>query len=81
MRVQSIIRELRGEKIDIVEFTEEAAEMVARRPESGQYQSRYPCRPGGKASGGDRGRLTALAGYRQKRTKRPPSGQVDGLAH
>ncbi len=30
MRVQSIIRELRGEKIDIVEFTEEAVEMVAR---------------------------------------------------
>ena len=30
MRVQSIIRELRGEKIDIVEYTEEAAEMVAR---------------------------------------------------
>ena len=30
MRVQSIIRELRGEKIDIVGFTEETAEMVAR---------------------------------------------------
>ena len=30
MRVQSIIRELRGEKIDIVQYTEEAAEMVAR---------------------------------------------------
>lgn len=30
MRVQSIIRELRGEKIDIVEYTEDATEMVAR---------------------------------------------------
>ncbi len=38
MRVQSIIRELRGEKIDIIEFSEDSVVVRHARPESGQDQ-------------------------------------------
>ena len=40
MRVQSIIRELRGEKIDIIEYSEDSGGLRHARAEPGQDQPR-----------------------------------------
>ena len=45
MRVQSIIRELRGEKIDIIEFTRDH-DLCREGPAAGQGQPRQHCRSG-----------------------------------
>ena len=44
MRVQSIIRELRGEKIDIIEYNEDSAGLRRQRSEPGENQSRFRSR-------------------------------------
>ncbi len=55
MRVQSIIRELRGEKIDIIEYNEDPAGVRRQRPEPGENQSRFRPRHGGETPGSHRG--------------------------
>ena len=38
-RVQAVIRELRGEKIDIVQYDDDPSALRSQRPEPGQHQS------------------------------------------
>ena len=54
MRVQSIIRELRGEKIDIIEFSEDSGGLRHPRAQSRQDQPRFHRRRRGQAHGSDR---------------------------
>ena len=49
MRVQSIIRELRGEKIDIIEYSEEITTFAEKALAAGQGEPRIDHGPGGKA--------------------------------
>ena len=76
MRVQSIIRELRGEKIDIIEYSDDPVYVRHARLEPGQDQPRDHRRRARKAHGSDRGRFAALAGHRQKGPECPPGGQA-----
>ena len=56
MRVQSIIRELRGEKIDIIEYHEDPVIFAEKALTARESQPRNRFGRRGKASGGDRGR-------------------------
>ena len=50
MRVQSIIRELRGEKIDIIEYSDDPVVVRHPRPEPGQDQPRHHHRSAAKST-------------------------------
>ena len=72
MRVQSIIRELRGEKIDIIEYYEEITTFAEKALQTGQGQPRVNHQPRRQTARGHRRRYPALARHRQKGPERPP---------
>ena len=79
MRVQSIIRELRGEKIDIIEYHEDAvtfAEKALQPAKVSRVSVLDCCR---QASGSHGRRQPALARHRQEGPERSPGGQAAGL--
>ena len=79
MRVQSIIRELRGEKIDIIEFSDEITTFAREGPAAGQGEPRLDHRSDRQAARSHRRRHAAVAGHRQEGPERPPRGQAAGL--
>ena len=80
-RVQAIIRELRGEKIDIVEWSDDPVTLVTNALSPAKVQRVSIVDDKDRVvEGGGRGQA-AVAGHRQKGTERPPGGQADGLAH
>ena len=78
MRVQSIIRELRGEKIDIIEYHEDAVTFAEKALQPAKV-SRVTIVDSGQASGSCGGRQPAFACDRQEGPERPPGGQASGL--
>ena len=79
MRVQSIIRELRGEKIDIIEFSEDPVVFATHALSPAKVSRIVDHRSARKAHGSDRRRFAALARHRQEGAERPPGGQAARL--
>ena len=79
-RVRNVMAELHGEKIDIVDWSDDPAEFVAQRAVAGPGDAGRGRRPGGPVRPGDRARLPALAGDRQGRPERPPRRPAHRLA-
>ena len=79
MRVQSIIRELRGEKIDIIEYSEDPVTFATHALSPAKISRVTIVDAPGKAHGSDRGRFAALARHRQEGAERPPGGQAARL--
>ena len=79
-RVQAIIRELRGEKIDIVEWSEDRDPVRDERPQPGQGAARVDRRRR-RSRDGSRGRgQPAVARDRQEGAERAPGREADRLA-
>ncbi len=78
-RVQSIIRELRGEKIDIVEWSEDPILFVTNAHQPGQGAARLDRGRRREGDGSDRRGQAAVAGDRQEGPERPPRRQADRL--
>ena len=79
MRVQSIIRELRGEKIDIIPYSEDTVTFAQKALSPGQGDARSDHRPGNAAPRNHRGRHPAFSGHRQEGPERAPGQQADRL--
>ena len=78
-RVQAIIRELRGEKIDIVEWSEDPVPFVTKALSPARVQ-RVTIVDDERAGHGSRRRgPAAVAGDRQEGPERPPGRQADRL--
>ena len=80
-RVRAVMNELHGEKIDIVDFSDDPAELVGARAVAGPGQQRADRRPGGPLGPGRRARLPAVAGDRQGGPERPARRPAHRLAH
>ena len=80
-RVQSIIRELRGEKIDIVEWSEDRDRLRHQRAQPGEGAARLDRRRPRARDGSRRRGQAAVAGDRQEGPERPAGRQADRLAH
>ncbi len=87
-RIQVISRELRGEKIDIIEWSNDPASFVARALSPAKVSSvtiaeEPDPEDGRNTDGGARGRAgqPALAGDRQEGAERPPRREADRHAH
>ena len=78
-RVQSIIRELRGEKIDIVEWSEDRDPVRHQRHQPRQGPARLDCRRRRAGDGSDRRGQAVVARDRQEGTERPARREADGL--
>ena len=81
MRVQSIIRELRGEKIDIIPFNEDTLTFRAEIIESGKSHARSDRRFRGETPRSDRRGYPAFARDRQEGPERSPGEQADRLEY
>ena len=79
-RVRNVMSELHGEKIDIVDWSEDPAELVAHALSPAQVQSRRGGRPGDEVGPRRRARLPAVAGDRQGGPERPPRRPPHRLA-
>ena len=79
MRVQSIIRELRGEKIDIIPYSEDTVTFAQKALQPGEGDARADHRSGDAAPGNHRRRYAALAGHRQEGPERAPGQPADRL--
>ena len=79
-RVRAVMNELHGEKIDIVDFSDDPAEMVGARAVAGAGQQRRDRRPRGPLGAGGRARLPAVARDRQGGPERPPRRPAHRLA-
>ena len=81
-RVQSIIRELRGEKIDIVEGSGRKDAIVRhQRPQPGKSAARVDRRRSRPRDGSGRRGQTIVARHREEGPERPAGREADGLAH
>ena len=80
-RVQAIIRELRGEKIDIVEWSDDPVAVRDQRAQPGQGAARVDRRRRRPRDGSGRRGQAAVAGDRQEGAERPAGRQADRLAH
>ena len=80
-RVRNVMSELHGEKIDIVDWSEDPARVRRPRPLAGAGQPRRGGRRRGQVRAGGRARLPAVAGDRQGGPERPPRRPADRLAH
>ena len=80
-RVRNVMNELHGEKIDIVDWSDDPAELVAHALSPGAGHQRRDRRRGGPLGPGGRARLPALAGDRQGGPERPPRRPAHRLAH
>ena len=78
-RVQAIIRELHGEKIDIIAYSDDPAQFAMNALKSGQDRPGNDHRSGRKASGSDRRDRPALSGHRKEGTECSPGSEADGL--
>ncbi len=85
MRVQSIIRELRGEKIDIIEYSAEPGEdlegddPVGGRPPHGSRRGRFATFASDRQAGAERapgGKAHRLAGRHQERRRETPGVRI-----
>ena len=79
LRVRQVVNELRGEKVDIVPFIDDASEFVMKALAPAQG-ARGPHPPGHRHRRGDRPRLPALARDRQGRPERAPRAAAHRLA-
>ena len=79
MRVQSIIRELRGEKIDIIPYSEDTIAFAQKSLSPGESHAGADHRSGDAAPGGHRRGYAAFPGDRQEGAERPPGQQADRL--
>ena len=77
-RVRMVVNELRGEKIDVVQWTDDLPKFVANALAAGQGQGGSG-RPGDHDGRGHRARLPAVARDRQGGPERPPRGEADRL--
>ena len=80
-RVRNVMAELGGEKIDIVDWSDDPAEMVAQRAVARRGSARCTSstpRPAQRTR--DRAGLPAVAGDRQGGPERPPGRPADRLA-
>ena len=80
-RVQAIIRELRGEKIDIVEWLGRPGAVRDQRAQPGEGAARLHRRRPRARHGGRGRRQAAVAGHRQEGPERAAGGEADRLAH
>ena len=80
-RVRNVMNELHGEKIDIVDWSDDPAEFVGARAVAGPGDQRRGRRPRGPLGPGGRARLPAVAGHRQGGPERPPRRPAHRLAH
>ena len=80
-RVRNVMHELHGEKIDIVDFSEDPAEFIAHALSPAQVKGvtlvdvQRPHGPRGRS------RLPVVAGHRQGGPERPPRRQAHRVAH
>jgi transcription termination/antitermination protein NusA len=79
MRVQSIIRELRGEKIDIIEYHEDPVTFAEKALQPAKVSRVTIRRRGRQASRSGGRRHAAFARHREKGPERAPGGQTAGL--
>ena len=79
-RVQAIIRELRGEKIDIVEWSEDPGAVRDERAQPGKGAARDDRRRPGQGDGGRRRGQATVAGNREEGAERPAGRQAHRLA-
>ena len=79
-RVQSIIRELRGEKIDIVEWSEDPILFVTNALSPAKVQRVSIVDDARAGDGSGRRGQAAVAGDRQEGPERPARGEADRLA-
>ena len=79
-RVQAIIRELRGEKIDIVEYLRGSGGLREQRAQPRQGAARFDRRRRGSRDGGRRRGQAAVAGHRQEGPERATGCQAHGMA-
>ena len=79
-RVRNVMTELHGEKIDIVDWSEDPAEMVAHALSPARVSSVEIVDLEAPVGPGRRPRLPAVAGDRQGGPERPPRRPADRLA-
>ena len=79
MRVQSIIRELRGEKIDIIEYHEDPVTFAEKALQPAKVSRVSVVDTPEQAPGGHRRRQPAFACHRQEGAECPPGRQVARL--
>ena len=80
-RVRAVMAELHGEKIDIVDHSDDPAEFVAHALSPARVLSVDGRRRRGARRAGGRARLPAVARHRQGGPERPPRRQAHRLAH
>ena len=80
-RVQSIIRELRGEKIDIVEYSDDPIAFVTNALSPAKVQRVSIVDDARPRDGSGRRGQAAVAGHRQEGAERPARREADRLAH
>ena len=80
MRVQSIIRELRGEKIDIIEYNDDPVVFATHALSPAKIARVTIVDAARQAHGSGGGRYAALARHRQEGAERAPGRQASGLA-
>ena len=79
-RVQAVVQELRGEKIDIVPYDPRSGALRLQRDRAGRGRARHHRRRQ-PHDGADRPRRQAVAGHRQEGPERAPRVAADRLAH
>ena len=79
-RVRAVMTELHGEKIDIVDYADDPADVRRGRAVAGPGAVGRDRRRRGPVGPGRRARLPAVAGDRQGGPERPPGGQAHRLA-
>ena len=79
-RVRNVMAELHGEKIDIVDYSDDPAEFVANALSPGPGDPRRGGRPRRDGGAGHRARLPAVARHRQGRAERPAGRPAHRLA-
>ena len=79
-RVQSIIRELRGEKIDIVEWSDDSITFVTNAISPARVQRVSIVGEAGKSGGNCRGGHAAVARHREEGPECPAGSEAHGVA-
>ena len=79
-RVRNVMAELHGEKIDIVDYSDDPAEFVANALSPARVTRVDVVDRGRDGGAGDRARLPALARHRQGRAERPAGRAAHRLA-
>ena len=80
-RVRNVMSELHGEKIDIVDWSDDPSELVAHALSPARVNSVTVVDAGRQVRTGRGARLPAVAGDRQGGPERPPGGPPHRLAH